>query len=98
VTGCDRIRARQPHVQRNQPGLGSTTDQRQHEYQVAEAAAVPVRDELRGRAAEIYVALTPGYQPNADVEERVRNAIETIIGQIARPRNVWIVPDMPKTR
>jgi acetyl-CoA synthetase len=25
-------------------------------------------------------------------------AIETEIGKVARPRNVWIVPDMPKTR
>src|ERR1035437_10370477 len=25
-------------------------------------------------------------------------AIETEIGKIARPKNVWIVPDMPKTR
>ena len=24
--------------------------------------------------------------------------IETEIGKIARPKNVWIVPDMPKTR
>ncbi|MGH3289300.1 MAG: AMP-binding enzyme, partial [Streptosporangiaceae bacterium] len=25
-------------------------------------------------------------------------AIETDIGKIARPKNIWIVPDMPKTR
>jgi len=28
----------------------------------------------------------------------VAKAIETQIGKIARPKNVWIVPDMPKTR
>ena len=28
----------------------------------------------------------------------VRTAIETDIGKIARPKNIWIVPDMPKTR
>jgi acetyl-CoA synthetase len=28
----------------------------------------------------------------------VIRAIETEIGKIARPKNVWIVPDMPKTR
>jgi acetyl-CoA synthetase len=66
--------------------------------EVAEAAAVPVMDELRGKAVEIYIALKPGYQPSADIEDRVRVAIEDIIGKIARPRNVWIVPDMPKTR
>ena len=26
------------------------------------------------------------------------HAIETIIGKIARPKHVYIVPDMPKTR
>jgi len=30
--------------------------------------------------------------------DAVTRAIETEIGQIARPKNVWIVPDMPKTR
>ena len=66
--------------------------------EVAEAAAVPVMDELRGRAVEMYIALKPGYRPSPEIEERVRGAIEDIIGKIARPKNVWIVPDMPKTR
>ena len=29
---------------------------------------------------------------------KVTTAIEVEIGKIARPKNVWIVPDMPKTR
>jgi len=66
--------------------------------EVAEAAAVPVMDELRGRAVEMYIALKPGYAPSAEAENRISGAIETIIGKIARPKNVWIVPDMPKTR
>ena len=66
--------------------------------EVAEAAAVPVMDELRGRAVEIYIALKPGYEPSRQIEDKVAAAIETLIGKIARPKNVWIVPDMPKTR
>jgi acetyl-CoA synthetase len=66
--------------------------------EVAEAAAVPVMDALRGRVAEMYVALKPGYAASDQIEDAVRGAIETIIGKIARPNNVWIVPDMPKTR
>ncbi len=66
--------------------------------EVAEAAAVPVVDELRGRAVEMYVSLKPGYSPGQEIEDKVRAAIETQIGKIARPKNVWIVPDMPKTR
>src|ERR1035437_9737696 len=29
---------------------------------------------------------------------KVTKAVEVEIGKIARPKNVWIVPDMPKTR
>ena len=66
--------------------------------EVAEAAAVPVMDELRGRAVEMYIALKPGYTPSKDLEDKVSKAIETEIGKIARPKNVLIVADMPKTR
>ena len=66
--------------------------------EVAEAAAVPVMDEVRGRAVEMYVALKPGFKPSKEIEEKVAAAIDNLIGKIARPKNVWIVPDMPKTR
>ena len=66
--------------------------------EIAEAAAVPVIDELRGRAVEMYVALKPGYESTPDIEAKVAKAIEVEIGKVARPKNVWIVPDMPKTR
>ncbi len=65
---------------------------------VAEAAAVPVMDDLRGRAVEMYVSLKPGYEAGTDIEHEVALAIENEIGKIARPKNVWVVPDMPKTR
>jgi acetyl-CoA synthetase len=66
--------------------------------EIAEAAAVPVIDELRGRAVEMYVALKPGVSASSEIEQKVEKAIESEIGKIARPKNVWIVPDMPKTR
>ena len=66
--------------------------------EVAEAAVVPVVDEVKGRVPEIYVALKPGVQPSKEIEEKVSHASETEIGKIARPRVVRIVPDMPKTR
>jgi acetyl-CoA synthetase len=55
-------------------------------------------DELRGRAVEMYVSLKPGIQPSEEIAKKVVAAIETEIGKIARPKTVWIVPDMPKTR
>jgi acetyl-CoA synthetase len=66
--------------------------------EVAEAAAVPVMDEVRGRAVEMYVSLKPGLSPTKEIEEKVIKAIESEIGKIARPKNVWMVSDMPKTR
>src|SRR5438132_5988819 len=66
--------------------------------EVAEAAVVPVVDEIKGRVPEVYVALTPGTQPSQEIQDNVNKAIETIIGKIARPKHIHIVPDMPKTR
>jgi acetyl-CoA synthetase len=65
--------------------------------EVAEAAAVPVVDDIRGRAVEMYIALKPGVAADG-MDAKVTQAIEIEIGKIARPKNVWIVPDMPKTR
>jgi acetyl-CoA synthetase len=66
--------------------------------EIAEAAAVPVIDEVRGWAVEMYVSLKPGLTAGKSIEDKVALAIEREIGKIARPKNVWIVPDMPKTR
>ncbi len=66
--------------------------------EVAEAAAVPVIDETRGKIVEMYVSLKPGYDDGEGVAQKVKDAIDKEIGKIARPRNVWVVKDMPKTR
>jgi acetyl-CoA synthetase len=66
--------------------------------EIAEAAAVPVIDDVRGRVVEMYVSLKPGFDASPEIEAKVKQAIETDIGKIARPKNIWIVPDMPKTR
>ena len=65
--------------------------------EVAEAAAVPVMDEIRGKIVEMYIAVKPGIDP-AGIDRKVSDAIVREIGAIARPKNVWIVKDMPKTR
>jgi acetyl-CoA synthetase len=66
--------------------------------EVAEAAAVPVVDEIRGKVVEMYVSLKPGLDPSEEIEKKVTATIERDIGKIARPKSVWIVSDMPKTR
>jgi acetyl-CoA synthetase len=66
--------------------------------EVAEAAVVPVTDEIKGKVPDLYVALRPGGAPSKALSERISRAIVDEIGAIAKPRMVFIVPDMPKTR
>jgi acetyl-CoA synthetase len=66
--------------------------------EIAEAAVVPVVDDIKGRVPEVYVSLVPGIKPSQEIADKVTKTIETIIGKIARPKRVHIVPDMPKTR
>jgi acetyl-CoA synthetase len=65
---------------------------------VAEAAVVPVVDEQKGRVPEVYISLKPGIVASKAIEDTVIRELETMIGKIARPKHVRIVPDMPKTR
>jgi acetyl-CoA synthetase len=66
--------------------------------EVAEAAVVPTVDEVKGRVPVVYVSLKPGIQPSKQINDKVMSAIETMIGKIARPKTIYIVGDMPKTR
>ncbi|HKN27152.1 MAG TPA: hypothetical protein VJY34_04430 [Roseiarcus sp.] len=66
--------------------------------EVPEAAVAPVADEIKGRLPDLYVSLKPSVTTNRELEERISDAVVTEISPIARPRRVWIVPDMLKTR
>ena len=66
--------------------------------EIAEAAVVPARDEIKGKVPDLYVSLKPGLDPSDDIRKRVEDSVIREIGPIARPRRVVIVPDMPKTR
>jgi len=66
--------------------------------EVAEAAVVPVAHEIKGREPDLFVSLKPGYKASPELEKKISDAISTEIGKIAKPRHVWIVADMPKTR
>ena len=66
--------------------------------EVAEAAVVPVAHEIKGREPDLFVSLKPGYEASPELEKKISDTISTEIGKIAKPRHVWIVADMPKTR
>ena len=65
--------------------------------EVAEAAVVPVVDEIKGRMPEVYIALKPGVTtPHKEVAEKVIRTIETMIGKIAGPRLCGLCPTCPR--
>jgi acetyl-CoA synthetase len=66
--------------------------------EVAEAAVVPVKHPIKGVEPDMYISLKPGYEASDELAQKVSKAIVDEIGAIARPKTVWIVPDMPKTR
>ena len=65
--------------------------------EIAEASVVPLSDEIKGKVPDIYVSLKPGYDATK-VPDKIIKVIESEIGKIARPKHVYVVPDMPKTR
>jgi acetyl-CoA synthetase len=66
--------------------------------EIAEAAVVPVVDEVKGRVPAVYVSLKPGVAGGSHIAEEIVSALETMIGKFARPKDVHVVPDLPKTR
>ncbi len=66
--------------------------------EVAEAAVVPVAHEIKGKEPDLYIALKTGVEATDELAQKISDAICEQIGKIAKPRKVWLVPDMPKTR
>lgn len=66
--------------------------------EVAEAAVIAAKDEIKGTVPDLYVSLKPGFEPSQELAAKISAAVSTIVGKIARPNKVYIVPDMPKTR
>ena len=68
---------------------------------VAEAAVVGATDATTGQAVVAFVILKESASKEHSVEEAeqiLRQHVAKDIGAIARPRQVFIVPDLPKTR
>jgi acetyl-CoA synthetase len=70
---------------------------------VAEAAVVGAADETTGQAVCAFVILRDevigdGDTDNSDIVEELRRHVQHEIGAIAKPRQVMIVPELPKTR
>jgi acetyl-CoA synthetase len=65
---------------------------------VAEAAVVPISDKLKGQLPIVFVSLNQDTNSSVEIIDEINKKIEITIGKIAKPHQVLIVPDMPKTR
>jgi acetyl-CoA synthetase len=66
---------------------------------VAEAAVVGAKDEDTGQAVCAFVILRESAGDGGDdIVEELRAHVANEIGKIARPRQIMVVPELPKTR
>jgi acetyl-CoA synthetase len=65
---------------------------------VAEAAAVGKPHELKGQALAVFVILRAGHDRRQGLEEELRDHVTKKIGAIARPDDVIVTHELPKTR
>ncbi|HYJ69596.1 MAG TPA: acetate--CoA ligase [Nocardioidaceae bacterium] len=66
---------------------------------VAEAAVVGATDETTGQAVAAFVILrAEAGDGGPDVVDELRNHVAKEIGPIAKPRQIMVVPELPKTR
>ncbi|MGW5495481.1 acetate--CoA ligase [Streptomyces olivaceoviridis] len=66
---------------------------------VAEAAVVGASDATTGQAIVAFVILRGGTaRPAGDVTDVLREHVAKEIGPIAKPRQIMVVPELPKTR
>ncbi|MCL7963375.1 MAG: acetate--CoA ligase [marine benthic group bacterium] len=65
---------------------------------VAEAAVVGRADEIKGQAIAAFVSLKDGIESSPALRDELREHVVEEIGAIARPADLVITADLPKTR
>jgi len=59
---------------------------------------VGATDEITGQAIVGYVILRGTHEASDELGEEIRRHVAVKLGPTARPRAVFLVPDLPKTR
>ncbi|MDR2866310.1 MAG: acetate--CoA ligase [Methanomassiliicoccaceae archaeon] len=65
---------------------------------VAEAAVVPVPDEIKGEAIYTFVTLKDGFTDSEELKKALVNHVRNVVGPIATPKTIQITGGLPKTR
>jgi len=64
---------------------------------ISDAASISIPDEITGEAIVLFVVLENKTE-NEDIENEIREFISEKIGKVARPKKVFTISDLPKTR
>ncbi|MBA4683409.1 MAG: AMP-binding protein [Planctomycetes bacterium] len=65
---------------------------------VSEAAAIGVPDDLKGTELVCFVVLHSGQEETDDLRNELKAQVVEALGKVDRPRSVFFVDDLPKTR
>jgi len=65
---------------------------------VAEAAVVGTMDPIKGEAIAAFVTLKEGFEADRKLQDELRDHVALKIGAIARPSQIILSGDLPKTR
>jgi acetyl-CoA synthetase len=66
--------------------------------QVAEAAVIGKNHDIKGQAISAFVILRAGNEPSQELEREIKAHVAAKIGAIARPDDLFICAELPKTR
>jgi acetyl-CoA synthetase len=67
-------------------------------HEVAEAAVIGKKDDIKGEAIAAFVTLKEGTPGNADKVTELKKHVSEKIGPIARPDAIFFTAELPKTR
>lgn len=67
-------------------------------FSVAEAAVVGVPDDLKGEAVVLFATLRKGVEADDATTREIVQSIRHLVGPFAKPRDIYFVDALPKTR
>ncbi|MEC9475878.1 MAG: AMP-binding protein [Planctomycetota bacterium] len=65
---------------------------------VSEAAAIGVPDDLKGTELVCFVVLHPGVEEDESLRQQLVTQVVEALGKVDRPKSVYFVDDLPRTR
>ncbi len=65
---------------------------------VVEAAVTSRPDPVKGEGIVVFATLRQGFEPSAELKDKVRQHIRSTLGPVATPDEIYFVTKLPKTR